>query len=155
MQQLTELHLSSTAEKDDGSSNVYTIEGFTTVLNSLEKIPKLTTLIMQLPHVKELKISSLEPAGKEGKGIGHRGTQFIIQNLTGLTVLSIRKLCRDSENNNIGDKSAIAIGEGLKALKKLCISKICSNSENNNVGEKGAIAIANNLKGLKELYISK
>jgi hypothetical protein len=52
MQQLTEICLGSAAEKVEGSNNAYNIEGFKTVLNALEQMPKLTTLVMQLPHVK-------------------------------------------------------------------------------------------------------
>jgi hypothetical protein len=57
IQQLTEIHLGNATEKFEGSSNIYTVDGFYTVFNALEQIPKLKTLVMQLPHVKELHIS--------------------------------------------------------------------------------------------------
>jgi hypothetical protein len=73
MQQLSELHLDNATENAGDGNNIYTVDGFITVLNSLEKMPKLTTLVMQLPHVKELKISRLQFTEKDGRGIGDRG----------------------------------------------------------------------------------
>jgi hypothetical protein len=55
MRQLTELHF-GTAEKIDSSSNVYTVDSFKAVLNTLEQMPKLTILVMHLQHVKDLRI---------------------------------------------------------------------------------------------------
>jgi hypothetical protein len=74
MKQRTELRLGIAAEKADGNRNVYTIDGFKTILNILEKMPKLTMLVMQLPHVKELDIHHKY---MDIKRIGDRGAQFI------------------------------------------------------------------------------
>jgi hypothetical protein len=57
MQQLTELHLGNAEEEVNGSINIYSVDGFITVLNALEQIPKLTTLVMQLPHIIKLNIN--------------------------------------------------------------------------------------------------
>jgi hypothetical protein len=52
LQQLTELRLGSAAEKAEGDSNIFTISGFTKVLESLKTMRKLSGLDMQLWHVK-------------------------------------------------------------------------------------------------------
>jgi hypothetical protein len=49
MQQLTEMRV--------GSSKTYTVDGFKIVLNALEQMPRLTTLVMQLPLVKQLHVN--------------------------------------------------------------------------------------------------
>jgi hypothetical protein len=56
MRQLTELRLGSATEKSDGDNNIFTVSGFEAVLGSLETMPELTVLDMQLPHVKEFDI---------------------------------------------------------------------------------------------------
>jgi hypothetical protein len=56
MRQLTEVRLSNAIGRIEDTNNTYTVDGFKTVLNALEQMPKLTTLVMQLPHVKELDI---------------------------------------------------------------------------------------------------
>jgi hypothetical protein len=45
------MRFSNAADKTGGYSNAYTINGFTTVLNALEYMPKLTILVMQLPYL--------------------------------------------------------------------------------------------------------
>jgi hypothetical protein len=57
MQQLTELRFGSATEKSDGNNNIFTVGGFKAVVGSLEAMPELTVLDMQLPHVKEFNIN--------------------------------------------------------------------------------------------------
>jgi hypothetical protein len=52
MKQLTELHLGSSTEEADGNNNTFTVDGFKIMLLTLETMPKLTMVDMQLPHVK-------------------------------------------------------------------------------------------------------
>jgi hypothetical protein len=59
VEQLAELHLGSSTKKADGNSNTFSEKGFTTMMKSLNTMPKLTTLDMQLPHVQKLNISGM------------------------------------------------------------------------------------------------
>jgi hypothetical protein len=59
IQQQTELRLGSSTEKADGDSNTFTVDGFKVVLRALKTKLKLTTLDMQLPHLKELNFSGM------------------------------------------------------------------------------------------------
>jgi hypothetical protein len=81
MQQLIELRLGSATEKADGKSNDYTINGFQTVLYTLDQMPRLATLVMQLPHVKILNINLKwhhQTWDYDKKEVDARGAQFIV-----------------------------------------------------------------------------
>jgi hypothetical protein len=77
MKQLAELHLGSSTKKADSNYNTFTVEGFETMLRTLKSIPKLTTLDMQLQHVKDLNISYVGIYLLLTLGIGDRGAQFV------------------------------------------------------------------------------
>jgi hypothetical protein len=77
MKQLTELRLGSSTEKADGNNNTFTVDGFTTMLKTLKTMPKLTALEMQLPHVKELSISTMGIYLLLNIGVDERGAQFV------------------------------------------------------------------------------
>jgi hypothetical protein len=78
MQQLTELHLGSSAEKADGDSNIFTVNGFKTMLRALKTMQKLTVMDMQLPHVKKLDVDRMGMNSLFNLGVDDKGIQFIL-----------------------------------------------------------------------------
>jgi hypothetical protein len=79
-------------------NNTFTVVGFETLLKTLEYMPKLTLLDMQLPHVKRFEIIGMMSIHLLfDLGVGNRGAQFITQNLKNLTILSVGKHWSDSD----------------------------------------------------------
>jgi hypothetical protein len=74
---LTELRLGSSAEKAEGNSNTFTVDGFKQVLWALKAMQKLTTLDMQILHVDELDIMEKGTRSLLDIGIGQRGALFV------------------------------------------------------------------------------
>jgi hypothetical protein len=84
-------------------SNIFTVDGFKTMLETLKTKLKLTTLDMQLPHVKKLDISAMGRYSLLDLGVSDRGVQVISQNLNNLTYLCICKQWSDLGMNSIGE----------------------------------------------------
>jgi hypothetical protein len=61
------------------------------MLKALKTLPKLTTLDMQLPHVKKLDISGKSIHLLFNLEVDDRGASFVAQNLKSLTTLNIGK----------------------------------------------------------------
>jgi hypothetical protein len=78
MEQLTELHLGSSAEKTDSDSNTFTVWGFETILRALKTMQKLNTLDMQPPHVKKLDINEIGMNLLFNLGVDDKGMRFIV-----------------------------------------------------------------------------
>jgi hypothetical protein len=119
IQQLTELRLGSSADKADGDSNTFTVNGFKAVLSALKIMSKLTVLDMQLNHVKELNIGGMSTYLLFYVEMGERGAQFVVQNVKNLIYLQISMQSSDSENNRVGDSGATAIANNLRNLTYL------------------------------------
>jgi hypothetical protein len=71
------MRLGSSAENVNGDNNIFTVGGFKVVLKALKTMPKLTTLDMQLPDVKELDITKIDTRSLFNLGVDDRCAQFI------------------------------------------------------------------------------
>jgi hypothetical protein len=105
------------------------------MLYTLKTMPNLTTLDMQLPHIKEFSIHGMSIYLLLNLGVGDRGAQFVVQNLKNLTKLYIWKQWNTSNQNSIGDYGATAIAKDLKILTLLWIRKQCSDADGNTLSK--------------------
>jgi hypothetical protein len=78
MQQLTKLLMGGTAERAEGNNNNLTINGFKIMDKVLKIMQNLTTVNMQLPHVKKVDISAMSKIILLSLEVNGKGIQFII-----------------------------------------------------------------------------